>query len=155
MSQVITAGKRQVKKKKKKKLCSELFSNKIFEVILITFVTFECVQTIHTKLNVVTHWDMKCFVVYRRCKKVVKPFFDSPRFFSSCFAEPFLSGQRYTTTQPVWTLFLLKSTWTRPRGFQGCQKIRLLIKLLKLPPKGTNFEKSTKLKKKGVKTPCF
>jgi hypothetical protein len=24
--------------------------------------------------------------VYRRCKKVVKPFFDSPRFLSSCFA---------------------------------------------------------------------
>ena len=98
---------------------------------------------------------MKCFVVYHRCKKVVKPFFDSPRFFSSCFAEPFLSGQRYTTTQPVWTLFLLKSTWTRPRGFQGCQKIRLLIKLLKLPPKGTNFEKSTKLKKKVSKPPVF
>ena len=31
---------------------SELFRNKNFED---NFVTFECVQTIHTKLNVVTH----------------------------------------------------------------------------------------------------
>ena len=36
------------------------------------------------------------------------------------------------STQPVWTLFLFKSIWTRSQGSQGCQKIRffLQIKLL-------------------------
>ena len=31
------------------------------------------------------------------------------------------------STQPVWTLFLFKSIWTRSQGSQGCQKIRFFF----------------------------
>jgi hypothetical protein len=48
-----------------------------------------------------------------------------------------------------------------PKGFQGCQKIRIVffsnktVFALRLPSKGTNFEKLSKLKKKMSKNPVF
>ena len=69
--------------------------------------------------------------------------------------------RRSQITQPVRTLFLFKSIWTQPQGSQGCQKIRIFfykkncwVLALRWPQKGTNFEKSSKLKKT-VKKTCF
>jgi hypothetical protein len=53
-------------------------------------------------------------------------------------------------TQPVWTLFLFKSIWTPSQGSQ-----RFTNKTVELPQKGTNFEKSSKLKKKCQKNLVF
>ena len=57
-------------------------------------------------------------------------------------------------TQPVRTIFLFKSIWTRSQGSQGCHKIRFYFSKMKelsfalrLPQKGTNFEKPSKLEK--------
>ena len=57
-------------------------------------------------------------------------------------------------TQPVWTLFLSKSIWTRPQGSQGCQKIRFIflqIKLLSfcanIAPKRHKLRKTIKMEK--------
>ena len=65
-------------------------------------------------------------------------------------------------TQPVRTLFLFKSIWTRPQGSQGCQKIHknmLQIKLLsscaKIAPKRHKLRKLSKLIKKCQKNPVF
>ena len=38
----------------------------------------------------------------------------------------------HIATQPVRTLFLFKSIWTRPQGSQGCQKIRIFFSQLKV-----------------------
>ena len=76
-------------------------------------------------------------------------------------AEIIFSSLNLLYTQPVWTLFLSKSIWTRPQGSQGCQKIRiyfLQIKVLsscaKIAQKRHKLRKLSKLKKKCQK-PCF
>ena len=65
-------------------------------------------------------------------------------------------------TQPVRTLFLFKSVWTRPQGSQGCQKMgqdplnmpvevwsaKIALKLYKL-------QKTVKIEEKSSKKPCF
>ena len=65
-------------------------------------------------------------------------------------------------TQPVWTLFLFKSIWTRSQGSQGCQKIRfffLQIKLLsfcaRIAPKTHKLRKIVKIEKKCQKNLVF
>ena len=65
-------------------------------------------------------------------------------------------------TQPVWTLFLFKSIWTRPQGSQGCQKIRFIflqIKLLSfcanIAPERHKLRKIFKIGKKCQKIPVF
>ena len=65
-------------------------------------------------------------------------------------------------TQPVRTLFLFKSIWTRPQGSQGCQKIRFIflqIKLLSfcanIAPERHKLQKIIKIGEKCQKTPVF
>ena len=65
-------------------------------------------------------------------------------------------------TQPVQTLFLFKSIWTRSQGSQGCQKIRisfLQIKLLslcaKIALKRHKLQKTVRIEKKNVKKTLF
>ena len=65
-------------------------------------------------------------------------------------------------TQPVWTLFLFKSIWTRPQGSQGCQKIRFIflqIKVLSfcanIAPERHKLQKIINIGEKCQKTPVF
>ena len=65
-------------------------------------------------------------------------------------------------TQPVRTLFMFKSIWTRPQGSQGCQKIRFIflqIKLLSfcanIAPERHKLQKIIKIGEKCQKTPVF
>ena len=65
-------------------------------------------------------------------------------------------------TQPVRTLFLFKSIWTRPQGSQGCQKITFIFLQMKLfsfcakiASKRHKVEKPSKLTKKCQKNPVF
>ena len=65
-------------------------------------------------------------------------------------------------TQPVRTLFLFKSLWTRPQGSQGCQKIHknmLQIKVLSFcarnTPKRHKLRKIVKIEKKCQKNLVF
>ena len=69
---------------------------------------------------------------------------------------------KFYNTQPVWTLFLFKSIWTRPQGSQGCPKIRFMflqIKLLSfcanIAPERHKLRKIIKIGKKCQKTPVF
>ena len=65
-------------------------------------------------------------------------------------------------TQPVQTLFLFKSIWIRPQGFQGCQKIRIFFSQIKLlsfcadiAPKKHKLKKTIKIEKKCKKKLVF
>ena len=65
-------------------------------------------------------------------------------------------------TQPVWTLFLFKSIWIRPQGYQGCHKIRILFSQIELlsfcaniAPKRQKLRKTIKIEKKCKKTLVF
>ena len=70
--------------------------------------------------------------------------------------------EAHLLTQPVRTLFLFKSIWTRHQGSQGCQKIRFIflqIKLLsscaKIDPNRQKLPKSVKIEKKTAKKPQY
>jgi hypothetical protein len=72
------------------------------------------------------------------------------------------SNNRIQKTQPVWTLFLFKSIWTRSQGSQVCQKIRfffLQIKLVsfcaRIAPKRHKLRKTVKIEKKCQKKLVF
>ena len=74
-----------------------------------------------------------------------------------CPCHLLIRGRPYIA-QPVWTLFLFKSIWTRSQGSQGCQKIRffLQIKLLnfcaRIAPKRHKLRKIIKIEKNVKKT---
>ena len=77
-------------------------------------------------------------------------------------SQDLLSRNVLLITQPVWTLFLFKSIWTRSQGSQGCQKIsfyflqmKLFFFCAKIAPKRHKIQKPSKLKKKCQKKPCF
>ena len=54
------------------------------------------------------------------------------RFSGKLYFYRFFCDFKTHITQPVWTLFLFKSIWTRSQGSQGCQKIRFFFSQIKL-----------------------
>ena len=65
-------------------------------------------------------------------------------------------------TQPVRTIFLFKSIWTRSQGSQGCHKIRFYFSKMKvlsfcakIAPERHKLRKTIKIGKKMSKNTCF
>ena len=82
-------------------------------------------------------------------------------FWKSCYYRR-SSSRMVFFTQPVRTLFLFKSIWTRYQGSQGCQKIHrnmLQIKVLnfcaRIAPKRHKLRKIIKIEKKCQKKNVF